>query len=136
MDTENRAQVTRAATIVMAAILVSRILGFVRERAIAEVFGRTAATDAFFAAFALPDLMYQLLVGGALSSAFIPVFTQYLAKDQEKEAWYVASIFLNATFLLLLALMILGVIFAPVLAPWWGWVSPESTGSCSSCSCG
>lgn len=47
MDTENRAQVTRAATIVMAAILVSRILGFVRERAIAEVFGRTAATDAF-----------------------------------------------------------------------------------------
>ena len=117
MDTENRAQVTRAATIVMAAILVSRILGFVRERAIAEVFGRTAATDAFFAAFALPDLMYQLLVGGALSSAFIPVFTQYLAKDQEKEAWYVASIFLNATFLLLLALMILGVIFAPVLAP-------------------
>jgi putative peptidoglycan lipid II flippase len=117
LDTENRAQVTRAATIVMAAILVSRILGFVRERAIAEVFGRTAATDAFFAAFALPDLMYQLLVGGALSSAFIPVFTQYLAKDQEKEAWYVASIFLNATFLLLLALMILGVIFAPVLAP-------------------
>ena len=117
MDTENRAQVTRAATIVMAAIIVSRILGFVRERAIAEVFGRTAATDAFFAAFALPDLMYQLLVGGALSSAFIPVFTQYLAKDEEKEAWYVASIFLNATFLILLGIMILGVIFAPLLAP-------------------
>jgi len=117
LETENRAQVTRAATIVMAAILVSRILGFLRERAVAEVFGRTAATDAFFAAFALPDLMYQLLVGGALSSAFIPVFTQYLAKDEENEAWHVASIFLNATFLILLGLMILGVIFAPVLAP-------------------
>ncbi|HBN97471.1 MAG TPA: murein biosynthesis integral membrane protein MurJ, partial [Firmicutes bacterium] len=53
----------------MLAILVSRILGFIRERAVAEVFGRTATTDVFFAAFALPDLMYQLLVGGALSSA-------------------------------------------------------------------
>lgn len=117
MDTENRAQVTRAATVVMVAVLISRILGFVRERAVAEVFGRTAATDAFFAAFALPDLMFQLLVGGALSSAFIPVFTQYLAKDEEKEAWQVASIFLNATFLILLAVMVLGVIFTPVLAP-------------------
>ena len=61
--------------------------------------------------------MYQLLVGGALSSAFIPVFTEYLAKDEEKEAWYVASVFLNATFLILLGIMVLGVIFTPVLAP-------------------
>ena len=120
MKTENRAQVTRAAAVVMAAILASRILGFLRERAVAEVFGRTAATDAFFAAFALPDLMYQLLVGGALSSAFIPVFTQYLAKDEEKEAWHVASTFLNATFLILLAVMVLGVVFTPALAPFVG----------------
>lgn len=120
MKTENRAQVTRAAVVVMAAILASRILGFLRERAVAEVFGRTAATDAFFAAFALPDLMYQLLVGGALSSAFIPVFTQYLAKDEEKEAWHVASTFLNATFLILLAVMVLGVVFTPALAPFVG----------------
>ena len=117
MQNENREQVTKAATIVMLAILVSRILDFIRERAVAEVFGRTATTDVFFAAFALPDLMYQLLVGGALSSAFIPVFTQYLAKDDEKEAWYVASVFLNATFLLLLLIMVLGVIFTPQLAP-------------------
>ncbi|NMB00229.1 MAG: murein biosynthesis integral membrane protein MurJ [Firmicutes bacterium] len=117
MENENREQVAKAATIVMLAILASRILGFLRERAVAEVFGRTATTDVFFAAFALPDLMYQLLVGGALSSAFIPVFTQYLAKDQEEEAWYVASSFLNAVFLVLLLIMILGVIFTPSLAP-------------------
>lgn len=117
LETENREQVAKAASIVMLAILVSRILGFVRERAVAEVFGRTATTDVFFAAFALPDLMYQLLVGGALSSAFIPVFTHYLAKDDEKEAWYVASVFLNFTFLILLLIMILGVIFTPSLAP-------------------
>jgi len=120
LEAENREQVTKAATIVMLAILVSRILGFIRERAVAEVFGRTATTDVFFAAFALPDLMYQLLVGGALSSAFIPVFTQYLAKDDEKEAWYVASVFLNVTFLILLLVMVLGVIFTPQLAPFVG----------------
>ena len=117
MENENREQVAKAASIVMLAILVSRILGFIRERAVAEVFGRTATTDVFFAAFALPDLMYQLLVGGALSSAFIPVFTQYLAKDDEKEAWYVASVFLNTTFLILLLIMVIGVIFTPSLAP-------------------
>jgi putative peptidoglycan lipid II flippase len=117
LENENREQVAKAASIVMLAILVSRILGFIRERAVAEVFGRTATTDVFFAAFALPDLMYQLLVGGALSSAFIPVFTQYLAKDDEKEAWYVASVFLNTTFLILLLIMVLGVVFTPSLAP-------------------
>lgn len=117
METENREQVAKAASIVMLAILVSRILGFLRERAVAEVFGRTATTDVFFAAFALPDLMYQLLVGGALSSAFIPVFTQYLARDEEQEAWYVASVFLNITVLALVVVMVLGVIFTPSLAP-------------------
>jgi putative peptidoglycan lipid II flippase len=117
LENEHREQVAKAATIVMIAILVSRILGFIRERAVAEVFGRTATTDVFFAAFALPDLMFQLLVGGALSSAFIPVFTHYLAKEEEQEAWYVASVFLNATFLILLAIMFLGVIFTPSLAP-------------------
>lgn len=85
METQSRRQVTKAAGIVMSAILISRILGFIRERAVAEVFGRTGITDVFFAAFALPDLMYQLLVGGALSSAFIPVFTEYLAKDQKRK---------------------------------------------------
>ena len=54
--------------------------GICQERAIATVFGRTGVTDVFFAAFAIPDLMYQLLVGGVISSAFIPVFTQYLAR--------------------------------------------------------
>lgn len=117
METENREQVAKAASIVMLAILVSRILGFLRERAVAEVFGRTATTDVFFAAFALPDLMYQLLVGGALSSAFIPVFTQYLARDEEEEAWYVASVFLNFTVLALIVVMVLGVVFTPGLAP-------------------
>lgn len=55
MQNENREQVTKAATIVMLAILVSRILGFIRERAVAEVFGRTATTDVF-----LLPLLYRI----------------------------------------------------------------------------
>ncbi len=117
----NSRNVARAAGIVMFAILVSRVLGFVRERAVAEVFGRTGVTDVFFAAFALPDLMYQLLVGGALSSAFIPVFTQYLAQDKEEEAWYVASTFINLTGILLFIFMVFGMIFTPSLAPLVGY---------------
>lgn len=107
----------RAAGGTMILILISRLLGFVRERAVAEVFGRTWETDAFRAAFLIPDLMYFLLVGGALSAAFIPVFSQYLATRDEEEAWRVASSFLNLVIGLLLLFAILGVIFTPALAP-------------------
>lgn len=110
-------RVARAAGIVMFAIFLSRVLGFVRERAIATVFGRTGVTDVFFAAFAIPDLMYQLLVGGVISSAFIPVFTQYLARDDEKQAWYVASSFINLVGILLISFTLLGIVFAPSAAP-------------------
>lgn len=107
----------RTAGLMMFLIFISRVLGFVRLRAASEVFGRTAETDAFNAAFVLPDLMYFLLVAGALSSAFIPVFTSYLAKNEEQEGWIVASTFLTATGALLILLTVLGVIFTPVLAP-------------------
>jgi putative peptidoglycan lipid II flippase len=106
-----------AATFVMAGILASRILGFIRERAVADLFGRTPATDAYWAAFAIPDLMYYLLIGGALGSAFIPVFTGYLARGEEKEAWYVASSFINGVVLLMVGFVALGMLFAPLLAP-------------------
>ncbi|NLJ85007.1 MAG: murein biosynthesis integral membrane protein MurJ [Firmicutes bacterium] len=107
----------RTAASMMLLILISRLLGFVRLRAAAEVFGRTWHTDAFNAAFVIPDLMYFLLVGGALSSAFIPVFTGYLAQGDEEEGWKVASSFLNVTLLGLVILTCLGLIFAPQLAP-------------------
>ena len=60
-----RQGVVKSAGLMMTGIFISRVLGFIRERAVAQVFGRTAQTDAFFAAFAIPDLMYYILVGGA-----------------------------------------------------------------------
>ena len=97
-------------------ILFSRLLGFIREAITANLFDR-AQTDPFFAAFIIPDFMYYLLVGGALSAAFIPLFSEYLAKDEEEEGWKMASTFLNLTILLLAFFSLLGMIFARQLAP-------------------
>jgi putative peptidoglycan lipid II flippase len=117
VDKRNDVNPARAATLVMVGILVSRILGFVRERAVADLFGRSPATDAYWAAFSIPDLMYYLLIGGALGSAFIPIFTEYLAKEKEEEAWYVASSFINGVVLIMLGFVVVGMVFAPQLAP-------------------
>src|SRR5690606_18972305 len=113
----SQTQLARSASLVMVLVLISRLLGFVRERAIAEVFGRTWETDAFRAAFNIPDLMYILLVGGAISAAFLPIFTEYLAKEREEEAWELASTFITAGSLFLLVFAALGALFSPWLAP-------------------
>jgi len=77
----------------MVAVFLSRILGLLRDRFLAGAFfGPDSAwqLDVYFAAFRLPDMIFQLLVVGALSAAFIPVFTGYLVKDK-KQAWNIAS---------------------------------------------
>ena len=85
--------VLSAAAVLMTAVLISRLLGLLRDRFLASYFFDPASAgqlDVYFAAFRLPDIVFQLLVVGALSAAFIPVFTRYLLKDKE-EAWHVAS---------------------------------------------
>lgn len=108
--TTNR-RIARAAGLIALLTLVSRVLGFVRESLAGRFFTRMQ-TDAYFAAFAIPDFMYYLLVGGALSAAFIPVFTEYLAKGEEREGWRAASTFINSAVALLVLFAGLGMIFA------------------------
>jgi putative peptidoglycan lipid II flippase len=72
-------RVIMAVGIVMAAMIVSRILGYLRDVVIYARFGQNRLTDVYNAAFSIPDFLYLLLVGGALSSSFIPVFAGYLA---------------------------------------------------------
>lgn len=105
----------KAAGILMIAMFLSRILGFVREQVMTGKFGQTYITDAYFAAFTVPDLLYNLLVGGALSAAFIPVFSGYLAQEQEEEGWRVASTVINLSIILLAIGIIFGMLFTPVL---------------------
>ncbi|NLW91370.1 MAG: murein biosynthesis integral membrane protein MurJ [Syntrophomonadaceae bacterium] len=103
--------IVRAAGFVMIFTLIARILGFVREMVIYTWFGQSYATDAYNAAFSVPDLIYMLMVGGALSTAFIPVFSRYLANNEDGEAWKVASIVFNYTITFCLILIAVGVIY-------------------------
>jgi putative peptidoglycan lipid II flippase len=109
--------VVKTAGGIMLLIMVSRLLGFIRERAIAQVFGMDWRTDVFRAAFNIPDLMFFLLVGGGLNAAFIPVFTSYLARDEEHEGWRMAWTFFSLSVGMLVLMTALGLIFTPALAP-------------------
>lgn len=80
-----------AALILSVSILLSRILGFAREAVIAYQHGATAETDAYYAAFTLPDLMSYFLAGGTLSITFIPLFASYMARDDEEGGWRLFS---------------------------------------------
>jgi len=97
------------------AALLSRILGWVRDRAIGHFWGRTPHTEAYWAAFMVPDLLYYLLAGGALGAAVIPVLTGYLRRDEEAESWRATNTLVTLFGLLAIAGIGLIVIFAPVL---------------------
>lgn len=71
----------------VASLFLSRVLGVLRDSIMAAKFGRGPMTDAYVLAFQIPDLIFFLIAGGALSSAFIPVFSEYLYTDREEEAW-------------------------------------------------
>ncbi len=120
MSENHTLKAARAAGMISMMFFISRVLGFIRENLSGRLFTRFQ-TDTFFAAFIIPDAMYYLLVGGALSAAFIPIFTEYLTRGDEDEAWKVASTFINITVILLLCFTVLGVTFTrfitPVLAP-------------------
>ena len=78
-----RARIGRATMILTGAFIASRILGLLRTSMFAYVFGTSATSDAFLQAFLVPDLIFNIVAGGALSSAFIPVFTQYMVGEQD-----------------------------------------------------
>ena len=88
------------------AFLVSRVLGYVRLVVIGNTFGATAELDAFFAAFRIPDLIFQLVAAGALSSALIPVISALFATGEQARAWRVVSTVIN---LMLIGLAVLAV---------------------------
>lgn len=113
-----RARIGQATMILTGAFVASRILGLLRTSMFAYVFGTSATSDAFLQAFLVPDLIFNIVAGGALSSAFIPVFTQYMIGEQdEKKAWHVASSALNLAVAIMMALAGLAIIFAPLIVP-------------------
>ena len=87
--------IARAGLIVSGAFLVSRVLGFVRVVVIGNAFGAGPELDAFFAAFRLPDLIFQLVAAGALSSALIPIVSALFTTNETARAWRVVSTVIN-----------------------------------------
>jgi len=111
MTTSHR-QIARAASVVMATFVASRLLGLVRDIVISAHFGTSDALDAYNAAFRVPDIIFTLMAGGALASAFIPTFSGYLARDDDEGAWRLASSIIN----LLLAGLTVAAVIAALLA--------------------
>ncbi|MBP6859870.1 MAG: murein biosynthesis integral membrane protein MurJ [Candidatus Magasanikbacteria bacterium] len=110
--------ITGAAIIISGATLVSRLMGLARDRIFTHYFGAGPVMDAYYAAFKIPDLIYNLLIIGALSAGFIPTFTKLFNQSEDKSsAWKLANNILNITALSLLLVSFFGIIFAPKLAP-------------------
>lgn len=109
------ASFARGASVMTLGTGVSRITGFVRTAALAAVLGLTAdhMADAFNLANITPNIIYDLILGGVISSLFIPVFVEYLNQKSEEEAWHVANSVFNLTTLILATITILLCIGAP-----------------------
>jgi putative peptidoglycan lipid II flippase len=95
-----------AAALLVATVLLSRVLGFLRDAIIAAIFGATGATDAFLAAFTIPDVLNYLVAGGTLAITFIPIYTRHLTAGSEAEGNRVFSIIATAMGILLIVSII------------------------------
>ena len=108
--------IASAATLVMLLFILSRGTGLLREMIIGARFGTAADLDAYLAAFRIPDLLFQLVAGGALGSAFIPTFAAAWTEGSQQQAWLLFSRVLNLLTLFLLLLCGLAMLFAEPLA--------------------
>lgn len=105
----------RNSTLVAAGILLSRLSGFVRQRAVNHFFGFSGVADAFAAAFRIPNLLQNLLGEGVLSASFIPVYARLLEEDRQEDAGRVAGAILGLLAVTAGAITLLAVVFAEPL---------------------
>lgn len=110
-----RGGIARAAMLIALGNIASRILGLVRDQVISHLFGATEAVSALRAAEYLPRQVYDLLIGGMVSSALVPIFSEYADKDRQT-LWQIASIILSLTTLLLGSIMLILLAGASALA--------------------
>ena len=106
---------TRAAGVVALAVLCSRVLGLAREQIFAALFGGGRIMDAFTIAFRIPNLLRDLFAEGALSTAFVTTFSKTVATEGEAAAWRLANKVATLATVILSAITVLGIVFAPWL---------------------
>lgn len=115
-------QIARAAGTVMVAYVLSSVINLAKGVVILRAFGTGLENEAFWAANRVSEILFNLVAGGALASAFVPTFTSFLARKQKDNAWKLASSIINLVLLFISVLSILAAIFAPqivryILAP-------------------
>jgi len=109
------ARVAKAAGVVGMATMLSRIFGFIRDMVVAAFFGAGFATDAFFVAFRIPNLLRRLLGEGSLTVAFVPVFTEYLTNKSKEEAIELANVVFTILSIILVIVSLIGVLLSPLI---------------------
>jgi putative peptidoglycan lipid II flippase len=114
-EPSDNVQVTQAAGVVGSATLASRLLGYVRDMVIANLFGAGMVSDAFIAAFRIPNMLRRLLGEGSLSIAFVPVYTDCLNRQGRDEADRLAVSALRSLFIVLVMISAVGILLAPAL---------------------
>lgn len=115
LNTKPSQSIISAAFVISMAGVASRILGLFRDRLLASTFGAGDTLDVYYAAFRVPDLIYNLLILGALSAAFIPVFTSLISKGEDDKAWEMANGILNIFVFFIIIFSVIFAIFAPFL---------------------
>jgi putative peptidoglycan lipid II flippase len=120
-------RIARSTLILAFFYALEKLLGFVRQVAIARTFGLSATLDAFYASNNIPDLLFYLISGGALALAFIPVLSEYLEKQGRPAMWDLFSRLVNLVFLVTAGLSILVAIFARQLVGWQLGIAPGFT---------
>src|SRR5215471_20006445 len=106
-------QLLKSASLISALTVVSRVLGYIRDSRIAFLLGASTAADAYTTAYRIPNLLRRLVGEGAVSAAFIPVFTRYIAEGKEDESWDFANSMLTIITIFLTAVTIAGILLSP-----------------------
>jgi len=115
MILDEKKQIAKAAGIMSVATFISRILGYVKDMILAGFFGATGTADTFFVAFRIPNLLRELFAEGSMSSAFIPVLTEYQTRQGEGEAKRLVRITLTFILIFVGLISLLGIFFAPAI---------------------
>jgi putative peptidoglycan lipid II flippase len=107
-----------ATVLLMAAVMLSRVIGFVRESYIAYQFGAGGQVDAYVAAFTIPDWLNYIVAGGTASITFVSIYTRFLAQKREADARKTFSIIITVMTTVLIAGVVVAEIFAPQITRW------------------
>lgn len=110
-----RKGILRAAGVLGSATMLSRIMGMVRDMVISRLFGAGMSTDAFFAAFQIPNMLRRFFAEGALTAAFVPTFSETLIQEGEVQARELANLCFTLLTIVVSLITLLGIIFSPLI---------------------